>query len=688
MNPQLTRPIYWNVEFPGIDLFIPVVGILLVAGVVYGFFQRVRMWRALGQPEIRWDRTWERLLRVVRTGFGQRRILTHSYGGKMHTLILVGFVLLFIGTVLVAIERDICQKLLGIRPVAFLFGHFYSVFSFILDLAGVMVVVGCLMALYRRAFLKPRHLYGNTGFGKWTVFLLVVTLTGFYVEAARIAHSAFVIEGDHIVEAESALEKWASPIGYMLSLVLPSAAVSPKAQHLVMWWGHAVLSLGFILGFAYSILLHAFTGPANIFFARFESTGALQPIANMEEAESFGVTTLDQFGWKTLFDSDVCVKCGRCELHCPATITGKPLSPKRIMVSIRKVWEPVAGKLAAGEAVAEFPALVGNAITEDEIWSCTTCGACMRECPLFIEHIPAILDLRRARVMMESSFPSEAQITLQNLEKAGNPWGLDNSARADWAKGLEVPTLEQGAEPEILLWVGCAGSFDVRAKPATRALAKILKAANVSFAILGKEEQCCGDPARRIGHEYLYVTLAQMAVETLNGYGVKRIVTGCPHCFHTLANEYPQLGGRYEVLHHSEYVDELIRAGRLAGIEIGESLATVYHDSCYLGRHNDIYEEPRNLARAAGLELAEMQRTRERSFCCGAGGGRMWMEEHLGDRKINIERSEEVIASGAKQVAVACPFCKTMLKDGLKEKGREDLQVFDIAELVAERISG
>ncbi len=687
MNPHLTRPIYWNVEFPGIDFLIPLAGALLAAGVAYGIHRRLRMWRALGRPEIRWDHPWRRFLRIVRTGIGQRRVLTHAYAGKMHICLLVGFLLLFVGTVLVAIERDIGQNLLGLQPVAFLVGSFYHVFSLVLDLAGVAVTVGCLMALYRRLILKPRHIYGVTGFGKWTGLLLLVTLTGFYVEAARIAHSAFVVEGDRIVEADSVLEKGASPVGYALSRVLPSGAFSPRAQHLVMWWGHAALSFGFILGFGHSILRHAFSGPANIFFARFESTGTLAPIPNMEEAESFGVTTLDQFSWKTLFDSDICVKCGRCELHCPARITGKPLNPKRIMVSIKKVWEPVAMKMAAGERVEEFPSLVENAITEDEIWSCTTCGACMRECPLFIEHIPAILDLRRARVMMESSFPSEAQITLQNLEKAGNPWGLDNSTRADWAKGLEVPTLEQGAEPEILLWVGCAGSFDVRAKSTTRALAKILKAAKVSFAILGKEEQCCGDPARRIGHEYLYVTLAQVAVETLNGYGVKRIVTGCPHCFHTLANEYPQLGGRYEVLHHAEYVDELIRTGRLPGMEGKQSLSTAYHDSCYLGRHNDIYEEPRNLVRAAGLDLVELERTRERSFCCGAGGGRMWMEEHLGDKKINIERSEEVIASGARQVAVACPFCKTMITDGLKEKGREDLQVLDIAELVAERIS-
>jgi Fe-S oxidoreductase len=604
----------------------------------------------------------------------------------MHTLIFAGFVVLFLGTCLIAIERDICQGMFGVKPVAFLYGHFYCVFSFILDVAGVMVIVGCLMALYRRLIERPSYLIGITGFGKWTVFLLVVCVTGFYLEAARIAHSAFVIEGSKIIEASSSLERWASPVGYALAMALPTGVFSAKAQHFVMWWGHAFLSLGFILGFGCSILRHPFAGLANIFFARLESSGTLELIPNLEEAESFGVTTVDQFSWKTLFDSDVCVSCGRCEIHCPATITGKPLNPKRIMQSISKAWEPVAQRLVSGQTVEEFPQLVAGFITEDELWSCTTCGACMQQCPLQIEHIPAIIGLRRSLVMMESRFPKEAQLTLVNLEKAGNPWGLDNTTRGDWSKGLDVPTIAEEPDPEVLVWVGCAGSFDVRAKPATRALAKILRAAGVRFAILGSEEHCCGDPARRIGHEYLYVTLAQMAVETLNGHGVKKIIASCPHCFHTLANEFPQLGGKFEVIHHTAFIDELIRSGRLKGIAGGDGLSTAYHDSCYLGRHNDVYEAPRNLVKAAGLELAEMPRNHSESFCCGAGGGRMWMEEHLGTKKINIERSEEVSATGCKQVAVACPFCKTMLMDGLKEKGREDLRVVDVAELLAERL--
>jgi len=561
------------------------------------------------------------------------------------------------------------------------------VFSFVLDLAGVMVIAGCLMALHRRYVRRVSYLQDRPGYGFWVVFLLVVSLTGFYVEAARISHSAFVIREAAIVEAEPSLEKWTSPVGYMLSFLLPREAVTPRVQHAVIWWAHAVLSFGFILGFAFGLMRHALTGLANVFFAPFESSGTLQPIPNMEAAETFGVTTLDQFSWKRFFDSDACTSCGRCEIHCPATITGKPLNPRRIILSINQAWESATDKLLRGERIEAFDPIVPDVITEDELWSCTTCGACMQQCPLHIEHIPAIVDLRRALVMMESRFPPEAQTALVNLENAGNPWGLDNSARADWGRDLGVRTLDDEPEPEVLFWTGCAGSFDVRSKPTSRALAKILKSAGVRFAVLGREERCCGDPARRIGHEYLYTTLARAAVDTLNGRGVKKIVTACPHCFHTLANEYPQLGGNYEVVHHTEFIRELIRAGRLKATVSDNAPLTAFHDSCYLGRHNNIYDAPREAVRATGAALVEMKRSRTESFCCGAGGGRMWMEEHLGDKKINIERTEEALSTGAGRIAVACPFCKTMLADGVKEKGRHEVRVLDVAEMLADSLS-
>ena len=686
MPIQLTRPIYWNVEFSGIDFLIMGIGLLLLAAIVYGLYHRFQMWRVIGQADIRWDHPWERIKGVVRSVFGQRRMIEHIYAGQMHTLILVGFILLFIGTTLVAIERDIGQGVLGHQPTWFFHGTFYIVFSFILDAAGVMVIVGCLMALYRRFVEKPGYLYGITGFGKWTVLLLVVCLSGFVVEGARISHSAFVIDGGTVREADPVLEKWASPVGYTISKMITSAPGRELSFHWMAWWGHALLSFFIIGGFGYSILRHPFTGLMGIFFKRPGSTGTLAPIPNLEEAESFGVTTVDQFSWKTLFDSDTCVSCGRCEIHCPASQTGKPLSPKRIMQSIRKVWQPAAEQTLQGQQISEYPMLVGNSITEDELWSCTTCGACMRQCPLQIEHIPAIVDLRRALVMMESRFPSEAQVTLTNLENAGNPWGLDNATRADWARDLGVKLIHEAEDPEVLFWVGCAGSFDARSKPVSRALVQLLQSAGVRFAILGHEESCCGDPARRIGHEYLYQTLAQVAVDILNSHGVKKIVTACPHCFHTLANEYPQLGGHFQVYHHTTFLEELIRTDRLACNGQSISQLTAYHDSCYLGRHNGIYQAPRHLLDFAGLPTTELPRSRDTSFCCGAGGGRMWMEEHLGHKQINIDRSEEVIANGVNQLAVACPFCKTMLSDGMKSLGHEQIAVRDVAEILAERL--
>ncbi len=685
MNPHLTRPVYWNVEY--VEPLIPVAGILLLAALVLGLYRRWRRWSLLGTPEVCWDRPMKRLGRVVRSGFGQKRVSEYAYAGVTHALMFAGFVLLFIGTCLVAIERDIGQILLGFGPVAFLRGSFYTVFSFVLDVAGVMVIVGCGMALFRRYVRKPSYLQGRPAYGIWVVLLLVVSVTGFYVEAARIAHAGFVIRGESIVETEASVEKWASPIGYALATILPSAAVAPRIQHAVTWWLHGLLSFGFILGFAFGAMRHAATGLANIFFAPLDrSSGTLTPIADMEEAESFGVSSVDQFRWKTLFDSDACVSCGRCEIHCPASITGKPLSPRRIVLSINKAWESATGRILAGDSSQQREPIVDRYITSDELWSCTTCGACMHQCPVAIEHVPAIVDLRRSLVMMESRFPEEAQLTLANLETAGNPWGLDNESRADWAKDLNVPTPEKEPDPEVLFWVGCAGSFDARARSTSRALVKILNAAGVRFAILGAEERCCGDPARRIGHEYLYHMLAEMAVQTLNGHGIKKIVAPCPHCFHTLLNEYPQLGGHYEVVHHADYIAELISAGRLQGLSGNGDVSTVYHDSCYLGRHNQVYQGPRDALRSAGLPLVEMPRSGPESFCCGAGGGRMWMEETLGDKSVNIERSEEAIRTCAEQVAVACPFCKTMIADGVKEKGREDLPVRDVAELVADKL--
>jgi Fe-S oxidoreductase len=427
-----------------------------------------------------------------------------------------------------------------------------------------------------------------------------------------------------------------------------------------------------------------------VFFTNTKARGKLGSIElDLDQLEQgdvhLGAGMLEDLTWKQMLDLYSCTECGRCQNVCPAWNTGKPLSPKLIVMNLRDhVFEEGPGLLRAkrrGEEYERIP-LNPNVIEDEVVWDCTTCGACMQECPVNIEHIDHIVDMRRNLVMAESRFPAEAGTLLRNLENTSNPWGQPQSTRADWAKGLGVRIIEDGQAPEYLYWVGCASSFDDRAKKIAQTLAKVLQRAGVPWAILGPRELCNGDPARRIGNEYLFQDMARRCVETLNGAGVRKIVVNCPHCFNTLRNEYPDFGGDYEVIHHTELLARLMREGRLKPTQQIREMLT-YHDPCYLGRHNNIYDEPRDvLDRIPGLSTTEMPRHRERGFCCGAGGSRMWMEERLGKR-VNIERTEEAIATGADTLGVACPYCLVMLDDGAKAKG-ERIKVVDVAQVVAE----
>ena len=405
--------------------------------------------------------------------------------------------------------------------------------------------------------------------------------------------------------------------------------------------------------------------------------GALEPLPiDMDALErgegSLGAETLTGLTQKSLLDLGACTECGRCQSACPAWNTGKPLSPKLLIMNLRDhaldEGPAILAARAASEAFEPQP-LVPEVVDDEAVWACTSCGACVHECPVDIEHIDTIVDLRRALVMGESRFPAEAGTMLRNLENSSNPWGQPQASRADWAGGLDVPIVN-GSAPEVLYWVGCAGSFDDRAKQISRAVAELLTRAGVSFAILGPRELCTGDPARRMGNEFLFQTLAEQNVETLNGLGVRTIVANCPHCFNTLRNEYPDYGGTFEVLHHSELIARLVGEGRLR--PTGRVAATVaYHDPCYLGRHNDVYRDPRRALEAVpGVETIEMPRHHERALCCGAGGARMWMEERIGKR-INEERMDEAAATGADVVGVACPYCLIMLDDGARARGDE-----------------
>jgi Fe-S oxidoreductase len=494
------------------------------------------------------------------------------------------------------------------------------------------------------------------------------------------------------------------------------SAETARRGETIMFWSHALVILYFLNHLPYSKHLHVIVSLPNVYLSNTSGPGQVGVMKAMdleaEDAEQFGASDVTHLSWKNLMDGYSCTECGRCTAACPANITGKPLSPRKIMINTRQRLMEYAPFAVSDPEEAESPSLLAregadagsatmvaaidnrlldNYITEDELWACTSCRACVEECPVSIDQLSIINEMRRNLVLMESRFPEEIQPAFQSLERNGSPWAFSPADRELWTEGLEIQTMaelmEKGERPEILFWVGCMGSFDDRAKKITVAFARILKAAKVNFAILGQEESCHGDPARRMGNEYLYQMLAKQTIETLDRYEVKTIVTFCPHCFHQIGNEFPQLGGNYEVIHHTTYIERLLEEGLVPlDTEHGERLTIAYHDSCYLGRYNDVYDAPRNaLKRALPIvTIAEPARTKSRGLCCGAGGGRMWMEEKEGKR-INVERTEELLATGADQIAVACPFCMTMINDGVTAK-ESSVPVYDVSEVIARRL--
>ena len=659
-----TREVLFNVGH-WLRWLLYLATIIVFAILATGPLRRSRLWRLGRRGEKRWDRIGARAKVFLVYGVGQGRLSNDLYGAVMHLFIFWGWVVLFIGTLLIALHADV---------VYFLEGRVYLAYSAILDVFGLVAFIGLAMALLRRYVLKPERLrLGSLWDDTMLLWLmLAIVASGFIIEGLRIAtteltsatieaHGAAFLDDLGIARNSSSVVSnpdWApwSPVGYALAELFDSTGTGRGGlldAHAVVWWLHLPMALLWTAWVGYGKISHIVLGSANIFMRNMSSPrgviagSALAPIEDFEDAESFGAGYIADLSWKQLMDADVCVRCGRCEVNCPAHISGKELSPMALLKDIKAYVDEIGpSKLEArarGEdgAVEGERLLAGDVISVDTIWDCVTCGACETQCPLMIEHIGTLQDMRRYRVLTEGDMPPTAQAVLSQLEQRGHPWRGTTLTRTTWMEGLDIP--EFSGEQEYLYWVGCSGALVERNVPITRAVARLLEEAGVNFGCLGEAESCTGDPARRMGNEYLAQLQMQGTLELLKSKGVQKVITNCPHCFNSLRNEYPYFGGDFEVYHHTQLLADLVESGRLTPkTELTQQVT--YHDPCYLGRHNGEYEAPRKLIEALpNVTFVEMPRNSAQSFCCGAGGGHMFIDESKGQR-INHIRSEEVQA--------------------------------------------
>ena len=649
-------------------LFFGLLVLFALIAFAYSMGRRIRVLLA-GASEPRFDRIGARIGKTLEYAFVQLRMFRDFYAGMFHILLFAGFLVLTVRVISLVVE--------GIVPgFTLLPGRAGQVYTLVKDVFEALVLVGLAMAVFRRAFARPKRL--DLTADAWLILFLI----GLLISADLVS------EGAKVALRPDLASPWAPAVAVIAGLLAGGSAATLTALYAGGWWVHLVDVLFFGNYLPYSKHFHIIVAVPNIFFMKLDPMGKLGT-PDLENSEHFGVSTVEQLSWKAMLDGYACTECGRCRVVCPTALTGKPLDPKIFIGRVRDaVYDATPQMLAAtsgrGEPAGDVARqnLIGGWVSEDTIWACTMCGFCTSACPVFI--IPAvdkIAEMRRYLVLDRAEFPKEVQTAFRGMETNGNPWGMAAAARADWAKDLPVVTMAQaqGKQIDVLFWVGCAGSYEDRARKISRALVEILQAAGVSFAILGTEETCTGDSARRLGNEYLFQTLAQQNVETLNGYGVKKIVTNCPHCMNCLKNEYGDFGGRFDVVHGSQLVAELVAAGRVRLTSpISETIT--FHDPCYLGRYNGVYDAPRQILRSIpGLKLTELERSRENGLCCGAGGGRMWMEEKLGSR-INQTRMREIADSGAGAVGVSCPFCMVMIGNAKEEIGVAT-QPFDVIEL-------
>jgi len=673
---EIGREVFGNVPDAAVLVFY--VGLSAFLWLTFHLFaQRAVSWQQ-GAGDRRTGHWRERLARLYE-GLSMKTLMRDPRAGVMHSMIYFSFIVLFLGTVTLEIDHLLPSNL------KFLHGTFYLGYSAILDLAGLIFLGGLALAFFGRYILRPWRIRSKTKPQDALILslLALIGLTGLLVEAARIS-----------LAARPDFEMW-SFIGYPLSYLFDP--VDAGDWHRFLWVSHSALFVAFLVILPVTKLRHMFTSPANLYLsARDRPKGAMREMPNLLEAEdieSIGVSVATDLTWKQIFDTDACTICGRCTSVCPANITGKPLDPREMVLKSGEVAASLAGVAApvSTTVVLEGAGSLFERIRPEEVFACTTCKACDEICPVDIEILDRILDMRRYLTLMESEFPTELGKAFVAMENQSNPWGLSQQARADWTSELdfEVPVFGQNGKDsaEYLWFVGCAGSFDDRNTATSVALARLLEKAGIDYAILGQRELCNGDSARRAGNEFVFQQLALQNIETFEELGVKKVITQCAHCFNTIANEYPQFGGNYEVVHHSQLLAELLAQGRLSEPTKpnGERKKIAYHDACYLGRHNDVYLAPRQVVGGSGNDVVEMPRHGTRSLCCGAGGARFWMEEHTG-KKVNNERAEEALATEADEIAVACPFCFVMLDDGVKELGRDDVPVRDIAMILADGI--
>ncbi|MBZ4644411.1 MAG: iron-sulfur cluster-binding protein [Deferribacteraceae bacterium] len=658
---EATRQIYWNV---GHGVLIPMylLAILAIGSIVYNFIKRSAVYKQ-GKSLDRYSDWPDRLNIALKNVLGQVKVL-NSPAGIFHAFFFWGFLILVIGTTLVFIQADFLHPLFGI---IFLKGTFYKIFSLALDIAGFVAIVMLLGFLIRRFIFKPKGLETTKDDYIMHGLLLAILITGFVIEGFRMAATE--------LNQNPELAKW-SPIGLLFAKAYVNMPESTLlAMHKSFWWIHLLLVMGFFVSIPFIKFRHILTTSANYFFTDLRRKGSIDTIdMENEEAESFGVSKVAELTWKDIFDSDACTKCKRCQDRCPAYNTDKPLSPMKLIADI-------------GDVAFNSPdANLIEKVSKDVLWSCTTCRACQEICPANIEHVNKIIDMRRNLVLMEGEFPGEeVMLAMDNMEVNGNPMGMGFASRGDFAKDLNVKLLAEDSNVDIMYFVGCYASFDKRNQKIAKNFIELCNLAGIKVGILGKEEKCCGEPARKLGNEYLYQTLASENIEKIKKYNVKKIVTTCPHCLNTLGRDYKDLGLEIEVEHYTTYLHKLLNTGKLK-ISNKEALECTYHDSCYIGRYMDIYDEPREILSALGAEIKEMKRSKAESFCCGAGGGRIIAEENIGE-KISVKRVKMAEETGVETLISNCPFCMTMFEDGLKMAELDGkMKVKDLSEVLIERV--